>query len=125
MEAAPALHHWQFHYCKLPKNWDFKFEMYDRYMLRQQYDASGWEFALLEQFDNQIEIIIKTDNLYDLDPDDELDAGDFAITQILGEELVIEHLDAFEMVTEFEPDHPAGRYKLPELRYHFEKMLMG
>ncbi len=123
MDAAPNLRDWEFYYCKPPKNWDFKFEMYDRYLIKQQFDASAWEFALVEQPENQIEIIIKTDNLEPLDVDDELDAGDFAITQILGEELIIEYLEAFEMVTEFGPEHPAERYKMPHLKYQFERKL--
>jgi hypothetical protein len=123
IEAAPYLRDWEFYYCRPPKNWDFKFEMYDRYLLKQQFDASNWEFALVERPENQIEIIIKTDNLETLDMDDELDAGDFAITQILGEELVIEYLEAFEMVTEFRPEHPTETYKMPQLKHQFEKMI--
>lgn len=123
--AAPELPQWEFNYCKPPKDWDFTFEAFDQFMIKQQFDASGWEYLLQRNEDSEVEIFILADNLHVLDADDEMNAIDLVLTNVLGEENVIHNLDAFEVVDEFEPQFDDLIEKLPLLRHHFAKFLKG
>ncbi len=120
MEAAPISQYWEFHYCKPPGNWDYTFEMYDRFMLRQKYNASDWEYVLFNNPGNNIEVVIRADNLHGLGLDERLDAGELALTNILGEELVIDYLCALEVVNEFGPKHNPPGKKMHHLKSDFE-----
>lgn len=121
--AAPDMPDWEFNYCKPPREWDFKFEAYDQYMVRQQFDASEWEYVLQKNEENEMEVFILADNLSLLDDDDEMNAVDMVLTNVLGEENVIHHLDAFEVVDEFNEEFDNMVEKLPLLRHHFENLL--
>lgn len=120
IQAAPDMSDWEFHYCKSPKAWDYSIEMYDQFMVKQRFDVSEWEYALLHHPKDNIEIIICANNLSKMDVDDRLDAGEIALVNILGEELVIEHLCALEVVAEFEDDHKSIRKKIGHLKTDFE-----
>ena len=50
-----------------------------------------------------------TENLSRMNVDDRLDAGEIALVNILGEELVIDHLCALEVLEEFEDEHKSFR----------------
>lgn len=124
MEVAPDLKEWEFHPAKQPKdNWDFSFEAFDRYFSKHMFDASDWDYFLEKNEDGNIEILIQTENLHVMDLDDELNAVDMVITNIIGEELIIHHLDAFETVENFEEEQIPFLKKMPTLKLEFEKLL--
>ncbi len=120
IEAAPTSYDWEFHYCKPPKSWDYIFEMYDQFMLKQKYDTSKWEYVLFNNPDKNIEVIICANNLHGIDLDDRLDAGELVLTNILGEELVIDYLCALEVVDEFIPENKLLSKKIHHLKSDFE-----
>ncbi len=124
MEAAPNLQHWEFLYCKPPKDWDFQLEVYDQFLVKQQVDASEWEYVLLQLPGNYVEVTIRVNNMDDVDMEDKLNAAEMALTKLVGEELVINYLGALEIVREFNPDQEKHSHKLGTLRRDFEKMVM-
>lgn len=122
--AAPNLEKWEFHFCKQSKpSWDYIFEGYDRFFAKQIFNASEWEYVLGKNEDGAIEILVQANNLHVMDFDDELNAVDLVITNILGEELIINHLDAFETVDKFDEEQAIYSKKLPTLKSEFEKLL--
>lgn len=122
--AAPELSEWEFYPSKQPKqDWDFSFEAFDRYFSKHIFDASNWDYILEKNEDANIEIIVRADNLHVMDLDDELNAVDMVITNIIGEELSIHHLDAFETVNNFEEEQMELCKKIPKLKTAFEELL--
>ena len=123
IQAAPNLRHWEFHYCKPPKDWNFQFEIYDQFLVTQLIDASEWEYVLRKMEDNYVEVIIHADNMDNIDPEDKLNAAEMTLIKILGEELVIDHLGALEVVHEFSPVQEKRCQNMPTLKRNFEKMV--
>ena len=99
IRAAPNLSEWKFRYCLPPKKWNFKFEAYDNFMLKQQFDASKWEYVLLEKRNRHVKILIKATNIATLDTDDQIQAARMVVTNILGEEDVIDFVDFLLFLT--------------------------
>lgn len=124
ISAAPGMPDWEFHFCKQPKDdWDFTFEAYDRFLTKLTFEAKDWEYLLEKNGEGEIEIMVRGENLDVLDLDDELNAVDLVITNILGEEWVIHHLDAFVTVDDFAPEQLPRVKKMPTLREQFAKMI--
>ena len=123
MDAAPSLSHWEFHYCKPPKDWDFSFEMYDAFMIKQRFKADNWQYVLLQKKNGRFKILLKAENIQTLDRDDQQAAGKLAVNNILGEQLVIEKIDAIEMVHQFALKYVDYCCELPELGDHFDEVL--
>lgn len=123
MEAAPKLRDWEFHYCKPPRNWDYRIEVYDKFLVSQQIDASQWEYVLVKTPDNLVEVIIQANNMSNVDPEDKLNAAETALIKILGEESVIDYLGALEVVSEFSPEHEHYCQAMRSLRRNFEKLI--
>lgn len=122
--VAPELSAWEFHPCKQPKHdWDFSFEAYDRFFSKHTFDANAWDYMLEKNEEGNIEVVVSAENLHNMDLDDELNAVDLVITNILGEELVIHHLDAFETVEGFDEEQIPYSFKMPTLKTEFEKLL--
>lgn len=123
IKAAPPLKHWTFQYCLPPKKWNFKFEAYNNFMIKQQFDASKWEYVLLEKRNKHIKLLIKATNMAVLDADDQIQAARMVVTHILGEEDVIDFVDFIEVVDFFPPKHQPYREPMTELEGHFEEIM--
>ena len=123
MKAAPNLRHWEFQYCKPPKNWDFQFEIYDQFLVPQIIDAGEWEYVLVKMPGNYVEVIIQANNMANIDPEDKLNAAEMALVKILGEELVIDYLGALEVVHEFRPEHEKRCQNMHSLKRNFERLV--
>ena len=122
IKAAPDLRDWEFRYCKPPQNWNYQFEIHDRFLVKQTIDASEWEFVLLKTQDGYAEVILRINNMNDVEMDDILNAGEMALTRILGEEAVIDRLAALEVVREFSPENEKHAHNIRALRKIFEKL---
>lgn len=123
IEKAPEFRHWEFHYCKPSKQWDFTFEMYDAFMIKQKFKAKKWEYVLLQKKSGNFRILIKAKNMQTLDWDDQQAAGKMVIMNILGEELVMERIDAIEVVTNFAHKHLDYSCDILELEDHVLEIL--
>lgn len=125
MAQAPLMSQWEFHHCKFPVlDWNFQFEMFNRSMIRQTFDASQWEFALQEMPGGQRRIFLYADNVHTLDQDDLPLAGNLVIGKILGEEVQINHIRSIEFITDLHPpQEQTQRYPLKTLRDQFAVFL--
>jgi hypothetical protein len=120
VQLAPNLPKWEFHYCKLPDlDWDFQFQMFNSFMIMQSFDASKWEFVLIEEEDYRIRVEIKANNMATLDYEDQMIAADRAVTRLLGEEMRIEEVHSVAIIDEFDPRDEDWIYSMREFRKRF------
>lgn len=121
---APELRNWEFNYCKpLKPDWDFTFEVYNNMLVKQTYDASKWEFVLVEEEQQKISILLRAKNIVTLDYDDLPAVGSLVITNLLGEEIKIKHIKSIEFVEDFLPEDEKWVFPLPILSKEFHAFL--
>ncbi len=129
-KQAPDLQHWEFNYCRpIKRDWDFTFEVFNSMMIKQVYDASRWEFVLVEEDKQKITILIKATNIVTIDFDDLPSIGDMVINNILGEERRINDVHSIQFIDEFLPEDEKWIFPLADLREEFiafhEEILEG
>lgn len=123
-EKAPELRQWEFNYCKpINPDWDFTFEVFNSMLVKQTYDASKWEFVLVEEEDQKISILLRAQNIVTLDYDDLPSVGSLVIINLLGEETKIKNIHRIEFVDEFLPDDEKWTFPLPHLKREFTAFL--
>ena len=120
VQLAPNLPMWEFQYC-LPAepDWDFKFQMLNNLIVLQTFDASEWQFVLIEEQDYRVSIEIKADNLDTLDMDDKMTATSRAVNKLIGEELRIKEMYSIKPVHRFDPRDEEWVYPMTEFRERF------
>lgn len=124
MEAAPQLNHWRFYPSYPAKDWDFTFEMYDSFMLKQNYSAANWCFLLFEGSNpNIFEIDLQTDNLELLDPDDQMMAAKLVIRNILGESAKIKFIENINLIDEFTEEHDDEALPIQKLKEYLGSII--
>ncbi len=129
-KQAPDLQHWEFNYCRpIKRDWDFTFEVFNSMMIKQVYDASRWEFVLVEEDKQKITILIKATNIVTIDFDDLPSIGDMVVNNILGEERRINDVHSIQFIDEFLPEDEKWIFPLADLREEFiafhEEILEG
>jgi|SRR5450432_1490312 hypothetical protein len=113
IDKAPKLYNWEFYFAKQAKeNW---------YLLRLvdtgvEINAADWTYVLLVYEDDKTEILVKADNLKQLDNETKELIVDLILTNLLGEELKIEKIDCFDLVIDF--DSKKGVTELKFLPLH-------
>src|SRR6266853_1401460 len=117
VSRAPVLKGWEFHSARRPKDWDYKFVM-ERSNGRQSipFDASGWSFVLLQYPDGTREILLHGRNLPPLDDDERWQAAAVTLEGILGEEVLLESINEFDLVDRLEPRFAAKAMPIQRLR---------
>ena len=124
MSQAPELRQWEFHHCKkLKKDWDYTFEMFDRTMLKQTYDAAKWEFVLVEEAGEKISILLYAPNIATIDLDDLPAVGNMVVINLLGEEVKTNHVHSIQFIDDFLPEDEKWIFDLPDLRIEFRAFL--
>lgn len=103
VSCAPSLATWEFHSARQPKDWDYKLELEnpDGAKIRHV-DASAWTFVLLRSPNGDHEILLKGDVAI-LGDDERWQAAAITLESILGEDIMIDRIQAFELVSHFEP----------------------
>ncbi|MCB0550688.1 MAG: hypothetical protein KDD19_24165 [Phaeodactylibacter sp.] len=122
IEAAPNLPDWEFYYARPAKSQGLKFTLYDDFMVEREVDASSWKYALAQQPDNRIEIILEAANMHHLDPDTQLIAGERVVNNLLGEEATINHVYRVRVVQELEEEHQEYRAPIAALMLEIESI---
>ena len=122
MESAPNLPDWEFYYARPAKSQGLKFTLYDDFMVEREVDASSWKYALAQQPDNRIEIILEAANMHHLDPDTQLIAGERVVNNLLGEEATINHVYRVRVVQELEEEHQEYRAPIAALMLEIESI---
>jgi Arc/MetJ family transcription regulator len=116
VDLALVLDSWEFYSSKQPKeNW-----MNAIVYPNVEIDAYEWSYVLLRYPNDEIEILIKADDLRRLDVETKKIAVDLILTNLLGERSKMEELDYVEVVNDF--DHPNQSAKLKFLPTHLKEI---
>lgn len=117
VSAAPALEQWEFYAARQPKDWDYRVDLYrDDRAENISVDASNWTFVLLKYPDGIREILMKASGLPDMNDDDRRQAAAITLVSILGEDVVMDVIDEFDLVDELEPRFAERERPIQELR---------
>jgi hypothetical protein len=101
---APSLNDWEFHPTRQRKEWDYKVELTgEDGGPAMVIDASNWTFVLLRYPDGIREILLKGAGLPVLEDDERWQAAAITLEGILGEDVLLETVDEFELVDNLEP----------------------
>ena len=115
---APVVEGWEFYSARRPKKWDYGFRI-DRAENEAEpieLDATGWSFVLLEYPDGGREVLLQADNLPKLDADERWQAAAIVLESILGEEVLMDGINEFELVEQLEPRFAQRRRPIQGLR---------
>ncbi len=117
IDHAPVLAGWEFYSARRPKDWNYhvvikRQEGKDQLAL----NASDWKFVLLKYPDGIHEVLLQANNLPSLDDDERWQAAAVVLESILGEELLMDRIDEFQLVDQLEPRFEASKRPIRELR---------
>ena len=104
INESPILSAWEFHPARLPKKWDFLFFLQGEDKAPVRLDATRWRYVLLQYSDSSREVILLADSLPQLNDDDKWQAAAIVLESELGEELLLEQLENFQLVESLEPE---------------------
>lgn len=101
---APVVHDWQFYAGRRPKEWDYQVELEIAGDQIVSLDASKWSFVLLKYPDGSHEVLLKgTDIPPSMDKDERWQATAIVLESILGEDVILDKIDDFELVDKLDP----------------------
>lgn len=123
MGEAPDLPNWKFFAAKPPQDWDFTFEMYDSFMVKQKIDATEWEYILRMTPELKLRILIYADNIGFFDEEDKVVAADLVLNNIIGEMDKIYYVGSTEFIDFVQESWEADIKLLPELKSDFERLV--
>jgi hypothetical protein len=114
---APVIHGWEFHSARRPKDWDYKLVM-ERSEGQEplRLDTSEWGFVLLRYPDGSKEVLLQGNNLSTLADDERWQAAAIALESILGEDVLLDEINDFELVEQLEPRFQEKRQPIQRLR---------
>lgn len=92
---APILPKWEFYYYRRKKKWNYVIELEEDNKFKS-YEVSNWGFIMFKG-ESGIEISIIPDESIELTEDQKWQTGMIILESILGEKVVIEHVDYFEV----------------------------
>lgn len=110
---APALPAWEFHSARQPKEWHYKLELGGD---KVPVDASQWTFVLLEYPDGVHEVLLQGKGLPPLSDDERWQAAAITLESILGEDMVLDRVNEFELVDQLEPRFAERERPIQDLR---------
>jgi hypothetical protein len=117
VSQAPELEAWEFYPARRPKDWDYKVVI-ERSQGGQpiQLDASSWNLVFLQYPDGTNEVLLQGSNLPPLEDDERWQAAAITLESILGEEVLMQRIDEFELVDKFEPAFAGKQSPIRHLR---------
>jgi hypothetical protein len=110
---APILPAWEFYAARQRKEWQYQLELGDG---RLTIDASGWTFVLLRYPGGDHEVLLKGRDLPPLSGDERRQAAAVALESILGEDLILDRVNQFELVDSLEPRFAEKERPIQSLR---------
>ena len=113
---APVVGGWEFHSARRPKDWNYLLVMERSTGEPLQLDASRWEFVLLRYPDGEQEVLLQGGNLPRMDDDERWQAAAITLESILGEDLLLDKVNEFELVSQLEPRLAEKRRPIQRLR---------
>ncbi len=119
---APDLPNWEFHSARQPKEWDYQLELESgKGNELVHLDASNWTFVLLQYPDGVHELLLRGDGVLALTDDARWQAAAITLESILGEDYVMDKIDEFELVQQFEPRFAKQERPIQQLREAIER----
>ena len=117
VSQAPELEGWEFYPARRPKDWNYKVLM-ERSNGGEplQLDASGWSFVLLQYPDGVKEVLLQGTNLPTLNDDERWQAAAITLESILGEDVVMDRINEFDLVDKLEPRFAEKQRPIQHLR---------
>ena len=112
---APLLDDWEFHWARQPKSWNYSFEIVGAEGGRRVLSAADWTFVLLEYPDGVHEILLKANSGPNLNNNERSQAAAIVLESVLGEDLLLDAVDEFELVDELEPHFAEKQRPIQEL----------
>jgi len=101
---APEIQGWELYAMRQPKQWDYKVEIdEDGSAQSLSLDASKWQFVLLRYPDGLREVLLTSSNLPTMTENQRWQAAAIVLEGILGEQVMLEKIDEFELVPKLEP----------------------
>jgi hypothetical protein len=116
ISRAPVLDDWEFHSGRQPKDWNYSFEIESTDGGRKKrVSAAGWTFVLLQYPDGIHEILFKAEDSRILNADERSQAAAIVLESVLGEDMLLDAVDDFELVDELEPRFVGKQRPIEEL----------
>lgn len=113
---APVLSGWEFYSTRQSKDWDYKFTFENNQGDSIPLDASGWTFVLLRYPDVTHEVLLCGRNLPNLEEDERWQAAAIVLESVLGEDLIMDKIDRFELVRQLESRFANADRPIQQLR---------
>jgi hypothetical protein len=113
---APVRADWEFHAARQPRDWDYRFQLRDDSGEGPMLDASNWTFVLLRYPDGAHEVLLHPPEPAPLSDDQRWEAAAIVLESILGEDVVLDRVDDFELVDEWEPSMAGKARPIQQLR---------
>lgn len=110
---APVLPAWEFHSARQPKEWHYQLELGGD---KVPVDVSEWTFVLLKYPDGVHEVLLQGKSLPPLSDEERWQAAAITLESILGEDMVLDRVDEFELVDKLEPRFAERERPIQHLR---------
>ena len=112
---APELTNWDFYPALPPKLWDYRFEIEHNGSVLV-IDAAAWSYVMLRYPDANYELLIEGTEKLPNDEDVRWQICAILLQGILGEEILLERIDHFELFDQIPSEFRALRKPIKQLR---------
>lgn len=116
MAEAPPQEHWELHPGKPARKENLVFSLFDQSMTERTVDATEWHFSLVRHSASKVIAILEAPNIEFLDPTTQQDAGEFTVTNLLGEATRIYHVHRISVVNELMEHFQEDKHPIHQLR---------
>lgn len=117
VSLAPELSEWEFHAARQPKDWDYRVEVRVGQSRRPvELDASKWTFVLLKYPDGTHEVLLQGNGAAGFTDEERWQAAAIVLESAVGEELLLDRIDEFDLVDELEPRFASQQRPIAVLR---------
>ncbi|WP_306353661.1 hypothetical protein [Flavobacterium sp. '19STA2R22 D10 B1'] len=123
IELAPEIEDWEFYYYKPSKKWNYRLVLNEEMNVKKILDVKNWEYVLYKFSDGTFDIILKTDNLNELDENQKALIADIVLESILGEEQSLKFIKNVEFVDEFNDLDKSKKNPIKFLQEHFAELI--
>jgi hypothetical protein len=103
VSQAPVLPSWEFHSARQAKESNYRLDFRSDNGAEVRLDVSAWTFVFLRHPDGFHEILLKGNEPNALGPDERWQAAALTLESVLGEDMVLDRINSFELVDQFEP----------------------
>jgi len=119
IDQAPKLNKWEFHFCKPPQNWDYKIGLFDNFLIEREIDASDWKFAIRNDKNKQVTIILEIANMDNFDHETKISAANLAVINEIGEEVKIHKISNIKISDNLDAESYPKKLSIKELKKMF------